>query len=594
MKKNGHNKTSPSAKRSLRAQLGDHRWSILGMLLLASFVLGYLGLYLHFERTDNPQPWHNLLYLTFQIFPFNLPLMEDAFPWQLQIARFSGPLLLAYTAIAAGLSLFQDQVHRVRARRARGHVIICGLGTKGRLLAADLRAAAHKIVVIERDGSNPWIRECRRTGVIVCIADATSRQQLKDAGASRAKFIIAVCGDDDANAEIAVNARSIVSGQHRAGIGCAVHIANPGLAELLQETEIMGQRVDAIRLEFFNVFESGARYLIQRYSPFKGLADPTKVHLLVVGLGHMGECAVVEAVCEFRRLAGETGGRFTLTIVDAEATERWRILTRRFRSLATYCNVILKDCDVASSAFDECEFMRERSDHLAVSHAFVCTPDENRALAAGMRLSEASSDCTVVTCSDEDAGLGKLIQAEVRRIGRPPGLLTFSILDATCTSELLHAGRNEIMARAAHEEYRQQRSREGETPETNPSIVPWSDLPEALRESNRHQVEHISTKLAEFGYTIRTRRDWDAKLHEFTPEEVEQMAELEHERWVQERVNAGWRYAAQSHGKQHEKTSTDLVAWNALREEAKEKDREAVRGLPGFLEKVGYEIEKIE
>ena len=43
MKKNGHNKTSPSAKRSLRAQIGEHRWSILGMLLLASFVLGYLG-----------------------------------------------------------------------------------------------------------------------------------------------------------------------------------------------------------------------------------------------------------------------------------------------------------------------------------------------------------------------------------------------------------------------------------------------------------------------------------------------------------------------------------------------------------------------
>ena len=42
---------------------------------------------------------------------------------------------------------------------------------------------------------------------------------------------------------------------------------------------------------------------------------------------------------------------------------------------------------------------------------------------------------------------------------------------------------------------------------------------------------------------MRHWNDWDAELFEFTPEEIELLAEMEHERWDEERKLEGWAYA---------------------------------------------------
>ena len=45
------------------------------------------------------------------------------------------------------------------------------------------------------------------------------------------------------------------------------------LTELLEETEIRGQRQDAFRLEFFNIFDQGARSPLNSRAPFPAEAS---------------------------------------------------------------------------------------------------------------------------------------------------------------------------------------------------------------------------------------------------------------------------------------------------------------------------------
>lgn len=149
----------------------------------------------------------------------------------------------------------------------------------------------------------------------------------------------------------------------------------------------------------------------------------------------------------------------------------------------------------------------------------------------------------------------------------------------------------ETLARAIHEDYVRHQDLEGATRETNPSVVDWEDLPETLRESNRDQARNIGTKLAAVGCDVEPLVERDSEPVAFSYEEVELMAEMEHDRWWSERVAAGWTFG---HEKDIErKRSPYLVPWEDLTEEIREYDRNAVRGMPASMARVGFRVVRL-
>jgi len=148
----------------------------------------------------------------------------------------------------------------------------------------------------------------------------------------------------------------------------------------------------------------------------------------------------------------------------------------------------------------------------------------------------------------------------------------------------------EIIARAIHENYRS--SRAANTVVNDPSLAEWEKLPEYLRESNRQQADDISKKLQRIGYSIYRVSDRAINRMKFTRDEIETMAEMEHERWNAERFEDGWKL-----GKTKDvtrKISPYLVDWTGLPEDVKEWDRETVRKIPEFLAKVGLEVRRVK
>ena len=153
---------------------------------------------------------------------------------------------------------------------------------------------------------------------------------------------------------------------------------------------------------------------------------------------------------------------------------------------------------------------------------------------------------------------------------------------------LLGAAREEI-AKAIHAKH--VRDLQGKKASTDPSMQPWDQLTETLKESNRGQADHISEKLQRIGCGLEPAASGGAAAFEFTPEEIEVLAEMEHERFVAERRLDGWTLGPKS---VENKTSPTLVPWDELSDDVKELDRQAVRGIPEFLAEAGFEVRRVE
>jgi Trk K+ transport system NAD-binding subunit len=101
-----------------------------------------------------------------------------------------------------GLKRMKNEIDHLK-----GHVIICGFGRIGRLLARDLTSANQGFVIVEREESR--IVHARGMGYLCVHGEATDEQTLNEAGIARARILATVLPDDAANVFITLSARSL-------------------------------------------------------------------------------------------------------------------------------------------------------------------------------------------------------------------------------------------------------------------------------------------------------------------------------------------------------------------------------------------------
>jgi ppGpp synthetase/RelA/SpoT-type nucleotidyltranferase len=145
----------------------------------------------------------------------------------------------------------------------------------------------------------------------------------------------------------------------------------------------------------------------------------------------------------------------------------------------------------------------------------------------------------------------------------------------------------EKMAEHLHNKYRS--SHPPFIPCTDESMLDWKDLPSYLKESNRFAVDHIIQKLTEIGCRIEFIKTGDkVPTIVFFENEIAVMAEMEHARWLTERLLQGWEYSPNKdvENKKH----PFIVMWDKLDEKAKEIDRNLVRDIPWLLSEFNIRI----
>jgi hypothetical protein len=117
----------------------------------------------------------------------------------------------------------------------------------------------------------------------------------------------------------------------------------------------------------------------------------------------------------------------------------------------------------------------------------------------------------------------------------------------------------------------------------------WDELNENMREANRAQARAIVRKLASIG--ARVEPGPPSAGFSFTDAEVERLAQAEHRRWVAQRREAGWTYAAVRDNRR--KRHPMIIRWQKLPESERDKDRDAVRHIPDVLARVGLRVVRV-
>jgi hypothetical protein len=155
-------------------------------------------------------------------------------------------------------------------------------------------------------------------------------------------------------------------------------------------------------------------------------------------------------------------------------------------------------------------------------------------------------------------------------------------------NEVRLASFTEKLARAIHNEYVEKYK---SSLSTGKYVIPWKSLPEEKRNSNRRQAQSISKKLSIIGCGYDAGDTPFESVKEFTEEEINVLARLEHDLWLTEMTAENWVYGEIRDDAK--KIHNDLVPWERLSDQEKQKDYNTAKNIIPLLESVSLRVYRI-
>ncbi len=480
---------------------------------------------------------------------------------------------------------FRDKIRQIPLLFCRDHVIICGLHEMTEALVRQLKTRNVRTIVIGAETSLPVAENIRRYCTVMLAGDPKDPTLLSLARANKARAVLALTDSDGLNAEIALSALKVLGYRGGKPLTCIIQITNPGLWRIIREQALLPVQVQPVKIDFYNAPALGARILLgTHYTPNIVKWSGKPFLLVVVGMGRLGESIITRASREwFEKSRSSTV--LQVIMVDLHAAEIKERLIATYPLIQAAVNITAISIDVQSAEFQKAAFLKAR-ESFSSALAFVCLNDDTAGLTAALTLSHHlhGLDAQILVRMDNNPGLARLVEQKAKGTIR---ILPFSSLSIASECDLVIGGIREILARAIHDHYLVTMS-SPEPARVDPALVPWDDLPRRLKESNRHQAENIMEKLHAIGCDIIPMTDWSARNFSFSAHEIEYLAEMEHNRWMDDMRGQGFSLGS---GKDEvKKTHPSMVPFQELSEKEKEKDREAVTMIPHYLALIDFQI----
>ena len=493
---------------------------ITGALSLIVGTIGYLGLssYLDKQPEFADAGFWPRLYYTIQLFVLDsTPLSGPPYGVLLTIAMFVAPLVTVLAVLQAVSAAFRAWWAAWLLTRAHGHSVVVGSGLAAFVLAQRLAAAEKEKVVLVGSGIDAEVAQ--RHGITVVDGAPSDEKTLRAAGVPGAARVFALDEEGAANAGVALLVRSL----RQREVAVYARVVNAELVAAMRARRLGAESDRGFRLDFFSLETTAAIALLDDHDDHRPAA--------VVGTDSFADAVVRE-------------------------------LKRRRRRAGVPAEVSIVACDGAKTL------------SAPAGCTFVCSANPDEVLRVGLQLLLAGHGHVVLCLGRRSLLAGALEERLFDRVG---GQLTvFGILDAACDpARLERSALVEQLARALHAKY----LREYGMARTQPSHEPWETLSEHYKTDNREHAEHIGSKLADISAVIVPSTPG---LPEFSLDnaDIEQLARMEHERWMAGKQRAGVGYGEQLTPATH----PDMRGWDdGLTPEAKEKDRMFIRNLPALL-----------
>jgi hypothetical protein len=151
----------------------------------------------------------------------------------------------------------------------------------------------------------------------------------------------------------------------------------------------------------------------------------------------------------------------------------------------------------------------------------------------------------------------------------------------------------EVLAAAIHETWRALARVEGWSMQLHLD-KPYAELVESDKEDNRAAAHRIPKVLAQVGFGLRRDKDRTSpkaaggELNTQLEQNMERLAEAEHDGWMAQRWRNGWRWAETRDDAR--KLHPAMLPHAQLPEHEKGKDRTNIRHYADFAARAGYRI----
>ncbi len=490
--------------------------------------------------------------------------------WRFSIAEWTGFATLSATFFLTIFALLQARATHAAARWRRQHVIIVGgEGIASRAFEAAQRAGKSVIwlgapvlsAASTRSFALPWPLD-DHAAIIAEYAKAPDH--------------ILLAEEDDADALVLTRAAREVA----PNAFITVLMRDVRLAEDAAET------LNEARTRVLSVAEVAARALCIEHPPFLIAREVghKRIHALILGFGQHGQAVASDIIANCRTTYL---GLPSITVIDPNAKALEGVLRVRAPEIDACAHFTFIEGRFGSQgvAPNANSLGQALADAGPVTAAYVCLHLDAEALStAGMlqsllRAVDIGQPKIFVRLRESEtlAHVGTAYQGL-------NALIPFGDLDAVIEASEFLSNTPDSAARAFSDAYRAALPPEERDDPANRSARPWDELDESFRQSNRDAVNHIPAKLASAGIdpALWLGRAGPPKLTRpnrlySSNEDLEKLAELEHERWNTERRMNGWRSTTLPSRDDRRRLHPSLVPYEALSDDVKEYDRVIVR-----------------
>ena len=507
-------------------------------------------------------------------------------PWQLVIAQVLVPSIALLSAAQLFLTGVRKNIRTAMVRRKFNHTVVCGLGDVGMQVIENLGSAGQFIAAVDLQDDSPGAATCEKSGVPVLQGDAKNPQVLLAAGIRRAQTAIICTGSDSENMDIALQIKAIyeLPGHLKSSrIQVLAQLRNDWMHKRLIGSDKGSMGSNKVDLRLFNPFMNAARMLIKRLHLPPSREFEARA-FVVIGFGAYGREITEHLIRACPVAPGRTLNILVLDQKADQAAESFPIANPVAAALASF------EFITASVAPGSPDLQRIVAKKLESAEPLlgvaVALGNDELSLCSALEI-RSLLDCAghlhvpVYVRLEHYRRLGELVRNIENKSNFSDRLQIFGTLEETLSADVLLGSHLDAFAQALQEEYRL-RPRDTINPAAD---VPWHELPEFMKMSNRWRADHTPLLMELAG--LHVARDVQSPVVvALSPEQIELLAELEHRRYTIERRLIEWRQSIQ-------RFSTHLEDWDHLSEEYKEDNRKEVAGLPKIMARLGMEIHPV-
>ena len=501
----------------------------------------------------------------------------------IQVQAFLAPVFTILSLLELITHSFYRRVEQsIRLWLITDHTLLVGLRPETLLLLRSLKSdqGNNRIVVIDPAPSEQMASECRRLGALVLAADPGSSRVLEGAAIARARRAISFLPNATDALQFLLSTSTIFRETHRTrSIDAWICLQDAALGQRLGEYFKFAGLSAEIHPRFFSLDEIAARSLVRAH-PIDIYADvlgQSRLHLAVYGFNQLSVQVIIESLRQCLTTDTEKP-KLTVLTQDTEAarTELFALLPQ----IKTVCDCDFRILTVRASGVSDQDYETIPED---VSAHIVCyeSPDKAASVAISLRrmllmppaaaepVSSRRANAPILTRLTNTHGIGELLRSNVDLGGQPDEQLVRSTQKAReipdgifafgAIEDLLSGARGdnliptlidpqrEAIAKFLHYTYVRQRESQrsaDETPDEDRSRAEeaWDRLAPEFRDSSRQGADHLYTKARVLGLRVADKPHGEHQPVRLSEAEHRLLAELEHRRWMTERLLGGWSF----------------------------------------------------